>query len=574
MRPEPPANRPPAALPPPGTARAWLLFPLLAALGCGPAAPAPRGALDGAGPRALRVLPDRVDGGALLSNDAALASRAGAGPLRVVGVDLVSEGDRVGGFVEIPDGECMLAFARCSPTIGDVDLFAFEDDGSTFSTDEAPDARATILVCPPHPRRLYLAARVMSGAGAVSVGVQSVPAAEADRVARAVSARGRPGEESGRLESWPGLEAKIRAHRAAIGGRWDDVRRVALPVGARAPSRVSAQIEAGRCLDVLVSPSDEIASLEVVAEDAAGRIVARARERGQDRALILCSAVAAELSITVRARASQGLAAVILGRSPVGAEPEIAGAVPIARVTEARELTAARASHGRALDGRGFGAPKTSTGAARLGSRTTLPIELPAGCARVDVIAGKPLADVLAELWSDRSELIGSGRGGALATLHACGPGGPARLDVEALGRPGPFAVEVRKDPAAPAPLVTHPVATARLLGRMGAADAAAGAAAQVVALDAGRLWTLPFTVPATTCVEVIAAVGEGGNGIDLRLVDASTREGTVARARHVVSDRRCAGKSVVTGSIELRLAAGKGDALVLIRPVGSGAGP
>jgi hypothetical protein len=101
----------------------------------------------------------------------------------------------------------------------------------------------------------------------------------------------------------------------------------------------------------------------------------------------------------------------------------------------------------------------------------------------------------------------------------------------------------------------------------MSAAGAAAGAAAQVVALDAASLRTLPLTVPATTCVEVIAALGQGGTGVDLRLVDASTGEGTVTRARHVVSDRRCAGKTVMTGSIELRLAAGKGDALVLTRP-------
>ncbi|MGK3960489.1 hypothetical protein WMF38_46470 [Sorangium sp. So ce118] len=571
MRPRHPASLPAPPLPSaprPSPARAgWALAALLAAA---PACRAGATASSGApAPEVLRALPDRIDGSALLGRDAGRAAQAGAGPLRVVGADMLSEGDRLGAFVEVPAGECMLAMARVSPTVGDVDLFAFEDDGSAFSTDEAADARASILVCPPHPRRLYVMARVMSGAGAVSVGVQGVPEKAADAVARAVGARGRAGDESGRLESWPGLEAKVRAHRGAIGARWEDVRRVALPVGSRTASRIGATLEGGRCVDVLVSPSDEVASLEVVAEDETGRIVARARERGQDRTLLLCSTTAIELSIAIRSRGTQGLVAVVVGRSLPGAEAEISGATPIERVTEGRDLAEVRAAHGRALASRGYGAPRVSTGAARLGSRTTLPIELPAGCARIDVLAGKPLADVLAELWSDAHALLGRARGGAQATLFTCGSGGRARVDVESMAQPGPFAVEVRKEPEAPPALVAHPIAAARLLGRMsatGATGAASAAGAQAVALDAARLKILPLQIPANTCAEVIAALDAEGAGVDLRLVDTSTGESSLARARHVVSDSRCAGPAPVPASIELRLAAGKGEALVLTR--------
>ncbi|WP_437807856.1 hypothetical protein [Sorangium sp. So ce1078] len=589
MRPRHPASLPSPASPPPAlrssepvrAARpsparsgrpspARAAWALAALLGVAPACRAGATASPGApAPETLRALPDRIDGSTLLGRDAQRAAEAGAGALRVIGADMASDGDRLGAFVEVPAGECMLAMARVSPTIGDVDLFAFEDDGSAFSTDEAADARASILVCPPHPRRLYVMARVMSGAGAVSVGVQSVPVKAADAVARAVGARGRAGDESGRLESWPGLEAKVRAHRGAIGARWEDVRRVALPVGSRTASRIGATLDGGRCVDVLVSPSDEVASLEVVAEDETGRIVARARERGQDRLLLLCSTVSIELSIAVRSRGTQGLVAVVVGRSQPGAEAEISGATPIERVTESRDLAEARAAHGRALASRGYGAPRVSTGAARLGSRTTLPIELPAGCARIDVLAGRPLADVLAELWSDAHALLGRARGGARATLFACGSGGPARLDVESMAQPGPFAVEVRKEPSAPPALVAHPLAAARLLGRMsaaGLADAASAAGAQTVALDASRLKILPLQIPPNTCAEVIAALDAGGAGVDLRLVDTSTGESSLARARHVVSDSRCAGASPVPASIELRLADGKGEALVLTR--------
>lgn len=519
------------------------------------------------------MLPDRVEGRALLLNDAGLAARAGAGPLQVLGADMVAEGERVGAFVEIPDGECMLAVARASPTIGDVDLFAYDDEGSTFSADEAADPRASILVCPPHPRRLYVVARVIAGAGALGIGVLSVPVPAADAVARAVGARGRPGDDSGRLESWPGLETKIRAHRASLGGRWDDARRAAVPVGARTPTRVGLTVEPGRCADVLVVPSEEIGSLEVVVEDVAGRIVARAREREQDRFMVLCAAAQAELSIAVRARGSQGLVAVVIGRSPAGAEPEIAGAIPVARVTETRELADARAAHDRALKASGFGAPKASTSTARAGSRTTVPVELPAGCARVDVLAGRPLGEFLAELWSAQGELVAVERGGASATLYGCGAGGAARLDIEALARPGPFAVEVRKDPAAPPALVAHPVAAARLLGRLQAGGggtgvtAAAATAAQVIQLDAARLRSIPLAIPAQGCVEVIAALDREGTGLELRLLDSSTGESSLVRGRHLVSDRRCAPRGAAAGAAEIRLGSGKGDALVLVRP-------
>lgn len=555
------------------------LLAALAAPACGaPAAPQHGGPHAGApaGPSTLRVLPDRVDGRALLANDGNLAAAAGAGQLQIVGADMIAEGERVGGFIEIPQAECALAMARATPTIGDIDLFAYDDEGSIFSADDAADAKATLLVCPPHPRRLYLVARVVSGAGAVSVGVQSVPAAAADPVAKAVGARGRPGEEAGALEAWPGLDAKIQAHRAAIGGRWDNVRRLALPVGARAATRFSLSVEEDRCTDVLVVPSDEVGSLEVVAEDAAGRIVARSRERGDERSLVLCAAAAAELSVALRARASQGLVAVVVGRSPAFAAPEISGAVPVAHVTETRELTEVRAAHDRSMEGRGFGAPKSSTGTAKAGSRTTLPLDLPAGCARVDVLAGRPLGEFLAELWTDRGELLLTERAGPAATLYSCGAGGQGRLDVEALARPGPFAVVVRKDPAAPPALVAHPLAASRLLGRLlrggvtagssGSAGSAAGA--QAVALEDTRLTSLPLPIPAGGCVEVIAALDRGGSGLDLRLLDTSSGESSVVRARHVVSDRRCAGASAVPGSAELRLGSGKGEALVLIRPV------
>lgn len=554
---------------------AVLVTTLAAALGCG-AAPASSDtpANDKSGPSALRVMPDRVNGRIWLAPDSAKAIVAGAGSLQVLGADIASEGDRLGAFVEIPDGECMLVLARTSPTITDVDLFAYEDDGSAFATDESPEAQATLLVCPPHPRRLYVVARVMAGTGFVSVGVQSVPSAAIEAVTKALDPRGIPGD-GGQLDAWPGLEAKIRAHRVAIGSRWEDVRRVALPVGPRAASRVSVAIEPGRCADVLVVPSDEVASLEMVAEDTDGRIIARGREQGRERSLTLCSAEAAQVTFAIRPRASQGLVAVVMGRSAVGAEAEIAPSARVGHVTQTRDLLDARRAHERALAGLGYGPVRlVGNGAARAGSRVSVPADLPAGCARLDVVAGRPLADMLVELWDDRGSLVADERGGAVAPLFVCGPGGPARVDVEALGRPGPFAIELRKDKAAPPVLVAHPMAASRLLSRMNAggaaADASKAASAQVIPLDSTSMKRIPLPVAANGCVEVTAALDPGGTGIDLRLVDTSSNESTLTRARYVVADRLCAGTIPMPGAMELRLSAGKADALVVIRPLAS----
>lgn len=557
--------------PPRRAASALLLAVALAACSAAP----PSRSTPPAGPApvvALRVLPDRLDARPWLAPHAALASAAGAGPLQILGADVASEGDRLGAFVAIPDNECLLAFTHASPTIVDVDLFAYDDDGSAFATDESPELAAAVLVCPPHPRRLYVVARVMAGAGLLAVGVQSVPRAAEGAVAKAASARGRPGEDSGRLDAWPGLEGRIRAHRLGIGARWDDVRRVVVPLSPRAPTRISATIEANRCLDVLATPSEEVAAFDLVAEDATARILARGRDHGRDRSLVLCSAAAVSITIAVRPRGTQGLAAVTLGRSSAFAAPEIRASARLVHITQSLELNAARRALDVALAGKGYAAAQSvATGTARVGSRTTLAVDLPAGCARLDVISGRPLADVAATLWDDKGAMIADTRGGAGATIFACGKGGPARLDLEALESQGPFAVELRKDRAAAPLLVAHPIATARLLERMSAGGdlegAGAAAKATLVALDPAQLKTFPLVVPAGSCVEVIAALDGGGSGVDLRLTAPGT-DGTITRSADVAGDRLCAGSAPIQGGYELRLGAGKAFALVITRAV------
>lgn len=201
-------------------------------------------------------------------------------------------------------------------------------------------------------------------------------------------------------------------------------------------------------------------------------------------------------------------------------------------------------------------------------------VDLPAGCARIDVIAGKPLADVGATLWDDKGGLLAEGRGGPGVALFACGAGGTARIDVEAFSRPGPYAIEVRKDKLAPPLLVAHPWAASRLLAVLDAggerASAASAEGAVLVSLDANTRSSLPFDIPANKCVDVIAALDRVGAGLDMRVADVSTGENTVTRGRFVVVERRCAGDVPAKAIAEFRLSAGKADALALVRTLPS----
>lgn len=521
----------------------------------------------------LRVLPDRVDAESLLIADASRVREAGAGPLQVAASEYLSEGDRTGAFVSIPEKACALVLARGSASVVDVDLFAYEDDGSTFGVDESSDADPAILICPPHPKRLFVSARVVSGGGLVGIGVQPVPPEVMTAVEEVVGTRGRSGGETGRLESWPGLEAKLIEHRAWLGGSWEDVRRAALPVAPRAPTRLTVAIEGDRCVDVFVSPGEEVGSLEVVAEDASGRIIARGKERGRERALVICSAISTEISIAVRPRVSTGIVAIVASRSRPGTAAAIEPGARAEFVTETRELADVRAALEKRLVDKGYGAAKQlTTGKANLGSRSPLAFDLPAGCSRIDVIAGKPLADVGATLWDDKGILLAEGRGGAGVSLFSCGAGGPARIDVEAFSRPGPYAIELRKDKLAPTALVNHPWAASRLLGVLDGGgtrvSVAAAESAVHVTLDASVRSNVPFDIPAKGCVEVIAALDRLGVGIDMRLVDAMTGENTVTRGRFVVMERRCAADAAVKAIAEFRLSSGKADALVLTRAV------
>lgn len=533
---------------------------MLAIAACGGPVPRP----PGAAPPPPRVSRGELDPTRLLAEPAARAVKLGASSLSVVVAGVVVEGERSGAFVEVAADTCLLAYARAAATVQDVDVAAISDDGNTLAADERPDAHPTLILCPPHPPRVFVALHVVSGEGLVALGAQAVSREKAAAVARAFGARGwLTGAAARSAEAWPGLDDRVRVHRAALGGSWEEIRKVAVPLDAQVPAVVPLQIEPDSCLDVLVVPDEDVANLDVEARDGEGRVLARASEEGRARTVTLCSPLPVSGTLAVRPHAGAGLAAVVFGRARSGVAKELTGPFEVVWTAANVGLEAARAARAARLGKAGYAAASASiTASATVGHRALVSLDVPATCARLDVVGGAPLALVRARAWDERAALVGQGEGSQGATLFACGKK-RVTVQVEATGRGGPFAVEVRREPWASPVFATAPLAASRMLGRFNDAPpwVAPGVAASV------RAWTVDpahraewdETVPPGRCA-LVAAGSEGqGAGIELR-VFASPGGDELDRSHGETSAlvTACAGDAPRTVRVELAAVAGK----------------
>src|SRR5262245_21347625 len=297
--------------------------------------------------------------------------------------------DRISSLLEVPESDCTVAIARATPSMNDVDLFAYGEDNTVLDSDEGSNKQPALLVCPPHPRRIFLAARIAAGHGLVALGAQRVPIREAERVAAAYGVRYRPGELTRRMSVWPGLDERLELHRRELGGGWVDLRRVAVPLDARPPTRLSATVDAERCLDLLVVPSDEIVALDVTVLDSDGRIVGRARGGARDRALVVCSPTPSAVTFELRPHIGIGLAIAMMSRSRERTEADIDAEAlrldlyPSLGIGPERERRAAE------LTRQGLPAPRLiASRTLPLGQRKSLGFDLPTGCSRLDLVAG------------------------------------------------------------------------------------------------------------------------------------------------------------------------------------------
>jgi hypothetical protein len=546
---------------------------VLFGLGCGLFG---RGAGAGAGgnapPGAPRVTQGELDASGLLGDTPARATRLGAGPGSMVASGMVARDSWVGGFVDVPLDACLLGYARGSESIDDVDVVAYSDEGAMLAVDEAKDPRPTVLLCPPHPDRVYLAAHVAEGVGLVAVGAQVVPRDRALVVGRALGARGLPGEGPRPADVWPGLEEQVRARRQALGGKWEELKREILSVDSLAPTLFGLPIEADQCVDATILPDDDVALLDVEALDGEGRVVARAREGSGVRTLTVCSPTAMPGSLSIRPHFGRGLVAIVLARARGEVARDVSAVPDIAWAAATQPVETARSARNELLAKSGYDAPvATTTGALALGRRLSVPLDLKpfsGGCARIDVVAGAPLGLVSARVWDDAGALVASAEASTSVALFACGRG-TARLDLETRGRPGPFAMMVRPERWKDAAFGAHPLAASRMLGRstVGPEMLLEGKdrPARAVALDPSHVETWNESVPAGKCVRASMGAQGDGAGLELRVFDAA--DGTEldrSEAAHAVSARACAGPDAPRAvRFEARASAGKVDAVV-----------
>lgn len=544
----------------------WLALASLWVAGCGIIPQSGPGGARGD----LAAVPGKPDGERWLAKDTNRARAAGASPSEIIAVDAGAPGDRVAGLVSVPEDTCALLLARASDGVDDIDLFAFGDDGTLLGSDERPDKAPAVLVCPPHPKRLYVVARVAAGHGIVAVAGQRVSPADAPAVGRALAARqARAGHDP-----WSSLDSAVTAHRRGIGGTWQEIRRVATPVDASIPTRISASIEAERCLDVLVVPGEEVSHLDVAALEQSGRVVARAVARGRERFLLLCSPEKLPVTIELRPQSGRGFAAVVLSQSRDASMPAIEARLPVLHLGPVVPIAEAREKLEAYLDGQGY-APtkKLGEGTLNVGRRESVAVDLAAGCSRIDVVGGKPLRGIEAWLWSASDSLLAHARGSGSATLFACGEAGSARLDFEALAHTGAYAIELRHKKDVPRVLVEHPLAAGRLLARMEGRGVARRidhvGAPKLVPLGATQRGSVDVAVPIGRCMDVALALGPGASGAEVRLTDRDSGaeldlgSGTVSAGARACALDRPSGLRV---RAELRAVTGASEALVATR--------
>jgi hypothetical protein len=515
------------------------------------------------------VVSGDLDATVLLGDFPFRATQLGAGPAKVVASGPINEGERLGAFVDVPQNACLLTYARGSSSIEDIDVVVFAEEGNPIAADEGPDSHPTVLVCPPHPDRVYVTVHAAAGEGLVALGAQIAPKERAAEVASRLGARGSRGEGPRSTEAWPGLDERVRLHRAALGGRWEETKRVAVTADARTETVVGVAAEANQCIDILAISDDGVALLELEVTDAEGRVLARAREGGRERSVLLCTQSALSGSLHLRPHVGNGLAAVIMGKTSLEEAQDLTESPDTVWYATSRTVDQAKKTLDGELGRAGYaGGASVGGGSLAVGRRSSVPLDpTPGGCSRVDVMAGAPLSLFDARIWDDHGALVAAGEGAAQVALWVC-RAQKSQLELEARGRPGPFGVVMRKERWQSQAFMQKPLAASRMLART--ADAPAFAVdgtpgdARTMTVDASKRVTWETAVPLQTCL--VTAAGAEGEGTGVTLVAQDAASGEELDRSHAASSARvrvCATDAARRIRYELTVSVGKLDFVV-----------
>lgn len=487
-------------------------------------------------------------------------------------------GDSLGGVIDLERDDCALVLARGTTGVQDVDVFAFAEDGTVLGSDESPAQEASLVLCPPHPARAFVSGRVAAGFGLFGVTAQTFPQGRVDAMAQRFGINPSRPTQARELDSnWPGLDERLAEHRRRLGGSWESLRKVALPLDPRTYVSVSTEVEADRCIDLLVSPSNEVAHVDLEILESSGRWIGSGQARGADRHLMLCSSEQRELLIRCRPHAGRGLAALVISRSTIGAPRELAAHSARFDLRPPGDLAALREQLASRLGRSGYGpATLVRQGNLQPERRISLPLTLARGCSRIDVLTAAPLRALRAWLWDASGQLLSQTARGISGALFTCGSATSARLDLEAGARGGPFLAELRHAASLPDVAERHRLGMGRLLALMDGRNLAPSLA-ELPSIRAARvsedeLARFSLTIPAGRCLELSAALDRGASGLEVRLFEetasmtgeVSFDDGALGYGAYAASARVCAVKPARSRSLtaELRANVGRGTAL------------
>lgn len=497
-------------------------------------------------------------GKALLTDTARVSTSAGAGALSVLAFGAGIAGDSIDAFAFVPKSRCALLFARSTESIQDLDLSLYGDDGVQFALDEASDNLPTLIICPNDATRLYATARIAQGEGLVALGFQEFTQREAEGIRRAVGARGMSDQPAELKEAWPGLEAATQARRRAVGGRWSDLRRVALPMDARVPTRLGATIPKENCLDLLLLPGEGVSGVGLVLRDREDRIFARAREAGEERYLLVCAEGEAQtVSIELRPRAGRGLA--VLAMSSL-TDPKdrlnLRDNTEIIRLGSAQPTAKSAGPLSRRLE--------LSTGEISSFSYSSQ------GCSRLDLVAEDSLTGIDARAWDNQGQLLARSLSSYSAPFFVCAKG-EVRIDLEARERGGPVAIYLASLKGLPQDLPNTPLAASRLLADLqgeGLALISGREHIKQATLQSTRLFREELFIRKQRCQFVLAAKDEGIGNIELRIMNGAEQlEEAFSRGINSASTTICApAESDLEAVVELRVTEGSARALWMTR--------
>ncbi len=504
----------------------------------------------------------------LLGAPAKQAMQAGAEHFQVLAHGAGIPGDSIDATVFVPGGRCALVLARAGSRVGDLDLYAFADDGAELGRDEAPDEVPTLLLCADHDQRALVSARIAQGRGEVALGLLDVSQADRNVVLDAVGAQK---EKKGKAGGWPGLEQALSLRRAELGGDWVDQRRVALPVDSRLPTYLSVTIPADRCADIFVISGPEVLQLDLEALDEEGRIFARGRPQGNTRGLLVCSNLVSQaISLRLRPHSGRGTALIMISRTKTRADrKELHPEIPLYDLVPSQ-----RAS----LPDEPESEPDRSISFSLAVGRIDIQKIDITGCSRIDILPQEPLLGHRIQVHDPSGALLGQIEGLAPGTFFVCArrleaerplsqpsldrprnrpslrdglqdapppASTKVRLSAEARTRAGPLEMVLRSEHEIPDALQRHPLAASRLLGL------ASDLGFLKMPRDIGRVTKrrlspdqierLEMEIPARRCLTLMVALDGGPRGLTILAIDSRTgRTIDLARGAHRERLRVC----------------------------------